>query len=251
MAITPLPVIRSLPGGFRGLLDELFPWSCSLCGVESDGPFCEACRASIIDESHRSCPRCALPIGPFEEAALPKGCRQCEGRRLGFDAALALGPYDGPIRELCLRIKHQADAWLAARLGGLWAQSRGHRLPIGDDENLLVVPVPLHWWRHYSRGYDQAEALASALGKALGVPSCGALKRVRKTPKLAGLSRTDRGRLMRGAFRVGWRGRRQVAGRTILLVDDILTTGATCGAAARALKRAGARRVIAAVIARA
>lgn len=182
---------------------------------------------------------------------MPGGCRACEGRRLGFDAALAIGPYEGDLRELCLRIKHQADAWLAARLATLWAEARGDRLPIEPGEDLLVVPVPLHWTRHHGRGYNQAEALASGLARALDQPCRGALARVRRTPKLAGLSKTDRGRLMKGAFRVGWRSRRRVAGRTILLVDDILTTGATCGAAARALKRAGARRVIVAVVARA
>ena len=119
----------------------------------------------------------------------------------------------------------------------IWARMRWDR------------PSPLHWWRRWQRGYNQAEALASGLARRLDLPVYQALRRVIATERLAQKGRTERADVMHGVFRA--RASRQLAGRTILLVDDILTTGATCGDAARALKRAGAARVVVVVIARA
>jgi ComF family protein len=166
---------------------------------------------------------------------------------LGFDAAIALGPYEGSLRELCLRLKHQRNAWLAPGLGELWIESRRPAVASLPAE-AWIVPVPLHWWRHWRRGYNQAEALARALARRLDRPVRRPLRRVQATKKLAELSPTERVRALRGAFRA--RTNPSLDGRTILLVDDVLTTGATCGAAARALKQAGAARVVVAVIAR-
>jgi ComF family protein len=118
-----------------------------------------------------------------------------------------------------------------------------------EAEGACIVPVPLHWRRHWSRGYNQAEGLAEGLARRLHRPVRRVLRRVRSTPALATLSRTERAKLLRHAFRA--RSAAWLKGRPVLLVDDILTTGATCGAAARALKRAGATRVVAVVIARA
>ena len=111
------------------------------------------------------------------------------------------------------------------------------------------MPVPLHWRRRLERGYNQAEALADALARRLGLRSARPLRRVKATAILAGAGRTERLERLRGAFRA--RRARPLDGRTVLLVDDILTTGATCGSAARALKKAGAARVVAVVVARA
>ena len=110
-----------------------------------------------------------------------------------------------------------------------------------------VVPVPLHWRRRFARGYNQAEALARGVARSLALPnSARPLRRVSATPTLARAGRSERAELMKGAFRARPRG--GLKGRTVLLVDDILTTGATCGAAARALKRAGASRVVVLVV---
>ncbi len=139
-------------------------------------------------------------------------------------------PYEGAIKDLCLQLKHERNAWLAPWLGDLLVEGRREaisRLP----EDAWVVPVPLHWWRHWRRGYNQAEALARSLAKGLGLPIHRPLRRVKATPRLAQKGITERSELMHKAFRA--RSSPQLKGRTVLLVDDILTTGATCGEAAK------------------
>jgi ComF family protein len=239
-------------------IDRLvFPRTCVLC--ESDGDrsgLCPDCRAELLDAAGPTCSRCASPIrGGAALVADEAGCPLCRGRPLGFDAAVALAPYQGPVRHLCLRLKHRPQAWLAPVLVGLLMEARGDALRAwhhrdGASEARLVA-VPLHWLRRWRRGYNQAEALAESLAAALRLPMARPLRRTRPTRTLAGLGRTERAREMRRAFRIPPRCRPAVSGRDVILVDDILTTGATCGAAARALKRAGARRVMAVVIGRA
>ena len=235
----------------REALDALvFPWSCPVCGEEgSGGPFCRSCRQRLLEQSARAtaaaCPRCGLSTGPF--ADLRGGCAVCRDRSLGFDAALALGPYDGDLQNLCLRLKHESNAWLAPWLSDLFVEARGDaisRLP----RDAWIIPVPLHWWRRCRRGYNQAEALAHGLARRLNLPVHQPLRRVVATERLARKGRTARADVMHGAFRS--RTNRRLIGRTVILVDDVLTTGATCGDAARALKKAGAARVVVVVIAR-
>lgn len=250
MAITPATAWGRITRIPRTLLGELLPWNCGVCGIEADSAFCDRCRADL-KESPRRCPRCAVPIGRYEQATLPAGCNRCLSQRFGFESAVALGCYEGNLRELCLRMKRRTDSWLGLRLAELWIEARRDQLPVDPVEQVVVVPVPLHWSRLLRRGYNQSESLAQGLCQALRRPLRRALRRVRATPKLAGRSRSERARLIQDAFRVNFFSRRAIAGRTVLLVDDVLTTGATCSAAAQALKRAGARRVVVAVIARA
>jgi ComF family protein len=234
-----------------GLGALVFPWSCAVCGAhDTHGPFCSTCHGELLEQAASgaasACPRCALSAGPF--ADLERGCAECRGKPLGFDAAIALGPYQGALRELCLRLKSERNAWLAPWLSKLMVAARRDVLDSLASEACLV-PVPLHWWRRWRRGYNQAEGLARGLGRLLGRPVRRHLRRQRATDRLVTLSPTERSEAMRGAF-VAKRGMGQ-SERTVLLVDDVLTTGATCGEAARALKRAGARRVVVVVIARA
>jgi len=250
---------RWLKAGWAGANEAfdslLFPASCPICDAETAGsPFCPDCRAELLGASGPSCPRCAMPVGPFSDLA--GGCSGCRGGSLGFDGAVALGPYSGPIRHLCLGLKHDRNAWMAPWLAEIVAQGRldAIREAAGAEAwgrpGAWVVPVPLHWRRRMARGYNQAEELARGLGRSLGLEvKPGALRRVASTPKLASIGRSERAKLMRGAFRAG--ARPGLRGRPILLVDDILTTGATAGAASRALKRGGASRVVVVVVARA
>lgn len=238
---------RQWPSLWNQAFDRLvFPSDCEICGVGGlPAPFCEDCRRELIEAAGKACPRCAMPIGPY--ATVDGGCGECRGRSLGFDEAVALGVYQGPIRALCLAIKRESSAWLCAHLADLLMDSRGEMLR--DRGVSCVTAVPLHWRRRLSRGYNQADALADRLARRLKVPRIPALRRVVATPTLARLGRVERAELVRNAF-VATRKRTGLGG-VVILVDDILTTGSTCGAAARALKKAGAKQVIVAVIGRA
>jgi ComF family protein len=230
----------------------VYPWSCVLCGMEGiAAALCGACRADLIQKSTAArasvCHRCALQVGPY--ADLRGGCASCRHRSLGFDASFAMAPYEGALRDLCLRLKHEHNAWLAPVLSELFVESR-HDAFATLPADTVVTPVPLHWWRHWRRGYNQAEALAEGVAKQTKLPMRRLLKRKWSTRKLADLSRTARGDVIRDAFHTHRSAHRRLEGHTVLLVDDVLTTGATCGEAAKALKRAGAMRVVVAVIAR-
>lgn len=240
--------------GVEALGDLVLPWECPICEGDGSGegaPFCPDCRTELLEAADEACPRCASPVGPW--AVHAAGCGQCKGRSLGFDAAVALGPYQGPIRDLCLRLKHENNAWIAPWLADVLIEARPFLRNEAKSrlEPPLVVPIPLHWRRRWTRGYNQAEELARGLARGLDLPRCHALRRVKATAISARLGKAERARSLRGAFRVRAGRNARLKGRSVFLVDDILTTGATCAAAARALKKAGAARVIAVVIARA
>jgi len=235
--------------------DLVFPWRCAVCeeaGPGLLGPFCPPCRAELLAKAaevrRSSCPRCAMPLGPF--ANVEKGCSECRGRPLGFDAAIATGFHEGSWRALCLRLKNERAAWLAPWMSGLTVEARASDLALLPAD-AWVVPVPLHWLRRLKRGYNQSDALAQGLARRLGLPVKRPIRRVKNTKHLVGLPLSQRAEVVRGAFEVDPRAAPDLKGRTVLLVDDVLTTGATTGAAARALKRAGAARVVVAVLSRA
>jgi ComF family protein len=231
----------------QGLLHLLYPGVCGACGrslAPDQRHFCSSCRAALTADQHPTCPRCAATVGPF--AHIAEGCPACRDSRYHFDRAVRLGPYQGLLRDLILRLKHAAGEALAETLGDTWAEHGGPRLrELGAQ---VVVPVPLHWWRRWTRGYNQSETLARALAARLRLPCRpGWLRRVRFTPQQTRQSPADRRTNVRGAFRA--RAGARLKGRTVLLVDDVLTTGSTCSEAARALRDAGAARVVVAVLA--
>ena len=192
------------------------------------------------------CPRCALTQGPSAFVD-EKGCSECRGKSLGFDEAMAIGPYRQVLRDACLTMKHRGGAWLARWLADLLLEVEADRLRGLDAQ--MIVPVPLHWKRRWERGFNQSEEIARRLGWRLGMPVRRPLIRKHGGFTLAGLSRTERMSRMNRVFRVKPMAR--VGGQTVILVDDILTTGATCGSASRTLKDAGVSRVVAVVLARA
>jgi ComF family protein len=232
----------------RGLLQLLYPAACGVCncalGLE-EASFCAACRAALTTDPHATCPRCAATVGAF--ASVAGGCSHCRGRSFHFERVLRLGPYDGALRDVILRLKHQSGEGLAELLGPLWAEQEERRLrAVGAD---LIIPVPLHWRRRWSRGYNQSEALACGLAERLRLPSCSRLlRRRRNTPFQTQQSASCRPENVKNAFRA-WP-TRQLQGKTVLLVDDVLTTGSTASEAARVLRAAGAARVVVAVLAR-
>jgi ComF family protein len=161
-----------------------------------------------------------------------------------FDAAYTYGFYDGALRELVHLLKYRGVEPLAGKLGALMAQAVPRQLAFDG-----VVAMPLHWWRRWRRGFNQAELLGREVARRLGLPVLRAVRRTRLTRTQTGLTSAGRRRNVAGAFRVCDRG--AITGKRILLVDDVLTTGATVNACAAALKSAGAKHVAVLTLARA
>lgn len=174
-------------------------------------------------------------------------CAACMARPQAFDRARAACLYDEHSRDLILKLKHADRTDLAPVLARWLLRSARDLL----DEAEVIVPVPLHRWRLLSRRYNQAAEMARPLAALAGAPVLpDALARVRRTEIQGGKSAVGRRRNMAGAFTVPARRTAQIRGRRVLLVDDVLTTGATAHACARALKGAGAAAVDLAVIAK-
>jgi ComF family protein len=228
----------------------LFPPACLACesarvvSVRAES-FCESCRSALFTDPHETCPRCASTVGPHVDTS--DGCPACRGESYAFDAAERLGPYDGRMRTAVLTMKHRRGEALAEAVGREWAAVRGSRP--GEEKPNLIVPVPLHWRRSFVRGYNQAEAVARGLAAGWGVP-CRPwlLRRIRATPIQPTRSATQRRENVKGAFRPGWRARAK--GLRVMLVDDVMTTGATAHEAARVLRSIGAAQVHVACVAR-
>jgi ComF family protein len=164
-----------------------------------------------------------------------------------YDRARAAVRYDDVARALVHRFKY-GDRLDLAPMMGRWMARAGRELTAGAD---ALVPVPLHWRRLWARRFNQSAALAKTIGSIAGVPVLtGALKRVRATQQQVGLSKAERADNVQGAFRVPPERKAEVAGRRLVLVDDVLTSGATVDTCARALLRAGAAHVDVLVFAR-
>ena len=186
------------------------------------------------------CSTCRTPFQNSFPLDAQGRCPLCRGGLRGFDAAYSFGAYEGVLRELIHLYKYGKVRTLAAPLSGLLAQA----LP-RDEAFDAAVPVPLYWRRRLRRGFNQAELLARGLSRRTGIPVLKVLRRLRQTPTQAGLSNSARRQNMARAFRS-----RNVAGKCILLIDDVMTTGATAASCALALKQAGARRVALLTVAR-
>lgn len=192
--------------------------------------FCSTCRTPFVN---------AFPLGPDGRCAL------CRSGLRGFDAAYCYGAYEGVLRELIHLLKYGKVKTLADPLGKLLSSA----LP-RDERFDALTPVPLHWRRQWQRGFNQSEVLASALSRRTGIPILPALRRVRSTAAQAGLSNAGRRRNVAAAFAGRASAAGKLAGKRILLIDDVMTTGSTATACALALKRAGAARVALLTVAR-
>src|SRR5262245_51697074 len=231
----------------RGCLQLIYPAACLLCRrpLSPDlDDFCPDCRSALTTDPHPSCPRCGGSVGPH--AHLDGGCGRCRDVPFHFDGTRRLGPYHGLLRDAVLRMKQPQGDALSEAVGDLWA---GHaEAPLRELRADVVVPVPLHWRRRWSRRHDQCRTLARCLARRLRLPCrTGWLRRVRHTPLQTAVPTSARRENVRGAFRA--RPDPGLRGRTVLLVDDVLTTGSTASEAARALIVAGAARVVVAVLA--
>jgi ComF family protein len=179
---------------------------------------------------------CRTPFqnrAPLDESGR---CALCRLGLNGFDEVYSFGAYEGVLRKLIHIFKFEGVRTLQRPLGALLAQA----LPRESGFD-AIVPMPLHWRRRWQRGFNQSELLAREIGRRWNVPVRGLVRRKRATVPQAGLTSAQRRKNVQGAFKAG-RGA-PLKGMRILLIDDVLTTGATASACARALKRAGAGRV--------
>ncbi len=226
-------------GGTR-LLNLVLPPRCLKCGatVEAAGALCGACWPAVAFLAPPHCAACGLP---FEFDLGPEAlCGACARERPVFERARAAFRYEDGSKNLILRFKH-ADRSDSAAAFARW-MARAGEAPLAEAD--LIAPVPLHWLRLFMRRYNQAALLASALGRLSGKPAVNdLLVRRRRTPSQGGLGATARRRNVAGAFAVHPRHRQLVADKRVLLVDDVLTTGATVSACSSVLLRAGAHAV--------
>ena len=229
------------------ILSTVFPDDCRVCGQPlrefSRIPVCSIClRTPEPLEAEFFCAACRTPFlnrFPLDDHGL---CTLCRLGLSGFDAAYTYGAYDGPLRRLIHLFKYEGVEPLAAPLGD-WMLRAFPRQERFD----AVAPMPLHWLRRWRRGFNQAELLARHIAGSTGIPILHAVRRRRPTAPQAGLTNAGRRANVAGAFQP----RSGVKSLRILLVDDVITTGATAGACAAALKRAGAARVCVLTVARA
>jgi ComF family protein len=205
---------------------------------------CDECLGRLRIFGDATCTRCGAPV---PESAARERCPRCRGSRFWFDEAVALGEYDGLLRDWMLRIKDARSDSLALAIAELIWHRRAARLAAIRPD--VVIPVPLHWRRQLVRGGNSPAIIAERLAQHWQVPLVtGLLKRTRNTPPQFSLPPSERGANVRRAFAVAFGYHLEQA--HVLLIDDILTTGSTCSAAARALQQAGATRVTVLVAAR-
>lgn len=230
--------------------DLVLPPLCSLCGRDiercHDEPLlCSACRNGLVGDERPVCPRCARPL-PEGLAPCSRNCPACRKHRFLFERTTAVGVYAGLIRKAVLRMKRMHGEPLAFALGGLLATSLASA---ADRPYDVLAPVPMHWARRLLRGVNSPDMLAEAVASRLGVPAAlDLLCCQRQTRKQGTLLPAERRRNVRGAYAVNPRYRMQ--GTEVLLLDDVMTTGATANEIARLLLRSGAARVSLGVVAR-
>jgi predicted amidophosphoribosyltransferase len=243
------------------LVDLLFPPRCPLCGeaLAQHGGLCASCWSGLAIPGTPNCSLCQRPLpdrsaqqggdAALATAAAARGdwvCAPCMMRPPRHDGVAAATLYNPVSRQLLLGLKHGRRIGLADLMVRLMVP----RLPPLDGP-WLVVPVPLHRWRLWRRGFNQSALLARGIARATGqVLAVDALERVRQTPSLGHLGRDRRAALLRGAIRPNRSYAARLHGANVLLVDDVLTSGATSDACLAALRRAGARRVRIACFAR-
>jgi ComF family protein len=230
-------------------LDVIFPPVCLACrkATQGHGALCPACWSRINFIERPFCERLGTPF-PYDFGVEGLYSPEAIANPPAYARARAVVRFeDGPARMLVHRLKYSDRIELARPLG-LWMARAGQEILADAD---LLVPVPLHRRRLIWRRFNQANALALSVGRACGKKvDPFVLVRVKPTTPQVGLSRAPRAENVQGAFAVPEEARLWIEGRTIVLIDDVTTTGATLNAAARALLRAGARRVDVLVFAR-
>lgn len=243
-----MPILERLSSELSGFLDLFLPPACPLCGEEgtffTQRLFCPDCLNDFLPCASPCCPRCALPYAA--EQGADHLCEECSRAAPAFDRVIAAGVYEGALRLAVHRFKYQGridlDRPLGLLLANAFESAGGGAIPD------LIVPVPLHRERLRARTYNQSLLLGRVLGRKWHTPvATRLLVRDRFTSPQQGLRRRLRRRNLQGAFALHG----DPIGRRVLLVDDVLTTGATARECSRVLREGGAARVEVAVLGRA
>lgn len=247
--VLPFAVPSFFKQSLASTLNLILPDDCRICSLPlrefSRIPVCRSCLSQPKPlEADHWCVTCGSPFLNAFPLDADGRCGLCRRGLAGFDAAYAFGSYEGTLRSLIHLLKYKKICSLSKPLGQLLAGAlpRHQRFDV-------VTAVPMHWRRRWMRGFNQAELLAAEIGRHFHIPVKPLLKRCRPTPSQAGLTRAARRANVAGAFRV--RNGVSAEGLRVLLVDDVMTTGATVSACASALKRGGAKHVTVITLARA
>lgn len=239
-------------------LDAVFPPRCAGCGIWNKELFCLNCRASLHRIVPPFCAICGEPSDPLAKAA--RECARCRDNRYHaappFVASRSVYRFTGPVREAIHRFKYEDKIALGMPLAAVLHDFLEHQpdgaLKIPNEQLSLIVPVPLHPWRQYRRGYNQSALLARELSELRGLPHIEALRRIRHTTPQIELKAGERAANVKGAFAVDENALQAAlpAGQAVLLIDDVHTTGATLSECASVLKKAGVAEVYALTLAR-
>ena len=226
---------RAFWGVGGAILDFALPPRCAGCAeivADVDG-FCPECWSQIEWLGNSGCERCGLPL----EGTEAEQCARCLADPPPLERMRAAVAYGDLPRSIALRLKYGRKVALARTMARFMAP-----LASEDGADRLIVPVPLHRWRLWSRGFNQSGLVANELGRRWRVPvEHRLLRRVKATTPLKGLNHQQRRKAVAGAFKVDPAVR--LGGRTVVLIDDVLTSGSTAEGCARALRKAGAGRV--------
>jgi ComF family protein len=239
----------------RTVVDFLFPAACGGCGQtdprEFDvddaarGHFCRTCRDALCPELPFRCPRCGAQTGPFTQPVAD--CVHCRKKRLRFKTVVCLAMYEGTMRSTVLAAKWNFSCTTIRVLGQMLAAERPELLRAVSTD--VVVPVPHHWRQRATRHFNPAALIADELARSLSLRCDNHIlhrRRLARPQKRVAVK--QRFENQSGSFRV--RDPHVIKGKRILLVDDVLTTGATCSEASAVLRAAGAREIHVAVLAR-
>jgi ComF family protein len=222
------------------LLNLIFPPQCLNCEsrVPTHGTLCLSCWEAIAFISDPMCACCGLP---FEYAVdVNTLCGECLQEHPPYSRARSAFVYNEHSKRLVLKLKYQDDTYLA-RVYGPWLSKAGRELIAASD---LIIPVPLHYWRFVSRRYNQSALLAKMLAQFVDKPLLiDGLKRTRATEQQTGLSKKQREDNVRGAFSAHPKHAAAIKGKSVLLIDDVMTTGSTLRHCTKALLKAGAAQV--------